>query len=249
MINRREYMVAGAAATTLGVSVGFSDAATTSSETATFTTDFSGYTDPEVIQSKVITSFEDGNLSEYSELYSGAKESYDVVSESTVGFNARDGTEMLRVGSSAGPIHSSSGLENYFSKGKVSEVYVRFAGTDATTFIGFGGGDWDNSYYLQCNPNDLLRLRKHVNGSQSTLDGNYGFGWKTNTWYRIEIQWLDDNGNSDITADVYDTTDSSLVGSVSSTDSASTLQDNQGIVFNKSGSDNSYIDYWRLINS
>lgn len=251
VINRRQYVMAGTAAVSIGSNVGFAGSAASSDGVATFTTDFSGYTDPVVStsDSNIITSFEDGDLSEYDGLSSGVIEYYTVVSESTVGFNSVDGTEMLQLGPGADPIHSTSGLDNYVSKGTTSEFYIRFAGDDAETLVGFGGGDYDNSYHLQCNPNDLMRLRKRVGGSQTPIDSNYGFGWSNNKWYRIEIQWADGNGSNQIDVRVYDTTDSSLVGSVSGSDDEPGLQDNDGIVFTKAptSSNNSYIDYWRLV--
>lgn len=250
-LNRRQYVVAGTAAVSIGSSVGFSTSAATSDGVQTYTTDFSGYTDPVIStsDSTTVTSFEGGDLSEYDALNSSVIENYEVVSESTTGFDAIDGTELLRLGPGAEPIHSTSGLDNYVGKGTTSEFYIRFAGDDAETLVGFGGGDYDNSYHLQCNPNDLMRLRKRVNGSQASIDSNYGFGWSNNTWYRIEIQWADGNGSNKIDVRVYDTTDSSLVGAVAGSDDEPALQDNDGIVFNKAPTttDSSYVDYWRLV--
>jgi hypothetical protein len=250
-LNRRQYVVAGTAAVSVGSSVGFSSSAATSGTVETYTTDFSGYSNPVIdsTNSSIITSFEDGDLSEYDAVNSSEIQDYRVISESTARFNAIEGTQMLRVGPGADPIHTTSGLDNYPSKGTTSELYVRFAGDGAETRIGFGGGDFDNSYHIQCNPNDLTRLRKRVNGSQTPLDSNYGFGWQTNTWYRIEIQWADGNGSNQIDVRVYDTTDSSLVGAVAARDDEPSLQDNAGIAFSKAptSTSNSYIDNWRLI--
>lgn len=250
-LNRRQYVVAGTAAVSIGSSVGLSSSAATNDGVQTYTTDFSGYTDPvlDTSSSNLVTSFEDGDLSEYDVLNSDVIDGYEVVSESTAGFTATDGTKMLRLGPGAEPIHSTSGLDNYVSKGTTSELYVRFAGDDAETLVGFGGGDYDNSYHIQCNPNDLMRLRKRVNGSQTPIDSNYGFGWNTNRWYRIEIQWADGNGSNQIDVRVYDTTDSSLVGSVGGTDNETNLQDNDGIVFTKApaSTNDSYVDNWRLV--
>lgn len=180
---------------------------------------------------QIIDSFEDGDIAEYV----NGTDNFQVVDEANVTPAAIDGTMLLEA-TSQGEINSTSGLDNYFSKGETAHVYV-YGDTLATdsmlsyTFFGSSSTALDG-YALSLTDwsGENVRLIEYTDGSSNILD-TANPSVSDATWYRLEITWDDGSlggSDNDITVDVYDDTDTNIA-TVSANDS--THATNSGIGF------------------
>lgn len=189
-----------------------------------------------------IDTFDDTNLTEYN----GDTGSFSFSSTST------QGSDSLTSSANSKHIRSTSGLDNYPSKGNRWEVFFRTdkVGSNSENWrqnFKFGLSDSDNYYAFRINweQNDNIWLRKNDGGSDSTLhqvDTSEQFS--ANEWYRAEFTWDDGNlggSDNDITVEFYNSSEDKI-GTVMDNDSTHSGNSGIGMWANSTTSDNMYWD-------
>lgn len=133
---------------------------------------------------RVIDSFEDGDLSEYS--FDRGQTGASVVQGPTYG-----GSSVLMLSNDDTEMISTSGLEYYPAAGDVFSAWVR--GTDGAEDINFTYGvqDHDNRYLVRVDlANDELEFWRHEGGQSYVLSSQTsGFTLSEDAWYNIDVDW------------------------------------------------------------
>lgn len=188
-----------------------------------------------------VDDFEDQDLTEYS----GDTGSFSFTSDTS---KVTEGTYALNdTGSTSHLITSSSGLDNYPSRGDKwrADVYIGNGGNERLQLI-FHRQDSNNYYWAFLEADDgTLKLRKTESGSSSDL-ASTTFSYSGSTIYQVEVDTTDTAGH-DIVLTLYDEGGSQLT---SITGNDSTL-DSGGIGYNHNASATpaeSALDNWRILN-
>lgn len=193
---------------------------------------------------RIIDSYE-RNSSGPGSQYDGQVDEFSIVDDSTLGFDAIDGSRVLRnaAGQGFSAITSTSGLPHYFAKGEVARVYWRTNDLDGEVRIGFAVEDTANYYIASYSTgSQAWRLRKLSDGSLTNIAEQTGVSASADTWYEIEM--VRDDGtlggsDNDLTVSIRPVGGSQLA-SVSSNDSEYASADGIGLV----GQTNSTADYY-----
>lgn len=210
--------------------------------------------DPVPVTAKTIDSFEDQDLSEYSG-DTGSFNFSDIQTDFSI--SPVDGTYVLQSDQDGqfNEIVSTSGLENYFSKGDVAKCYIRFdqssADQDYEAQIRFGASGVDDHYNVEFNAyNGDIILRKEVTGTTSGLSRLDNVGIDTGFWYEVKITWDDGTlggSDNDITVEISDFSDGSSIGTIGPVnDSSHATNEGIGFMANDNFSTHIWYDYYHL---
>lgn len=209
----------------------------------------------------LIDSFEDGDLSEYSQ--SGGN--WEVEDESNAATNAKDGSKLLK-GDPGGDtaneaLYSTSGLNTYPSPGDTFKGWAR-TGDDTSEddeqgpFVYFavasgaprsgGRGYQAGITNSGSSLDDTTIKRMDTDGSVTTLASDTSHSYSMSTWYEFEVDWATDGT---ITFTTYNESGTQL-NSVSATDtnySDGGFGVEHGSGSATSGFSTAYWDYWRVV--
>ena len=154
-----------------------------------------------------IDDFEDNDISEYSG---------DTGQFSTQTGTVESGTYALETtGSGYDTMFSTSGLDTYPQQGDTFEYYFRFGSAGSEGGMAFAyDGSGQEYYRIYVSDGQKFEINKWVAGSDSTIAGGasqLSSDNGTGEWFRAEVEWND--GDSDIVAHIYDSTDTEVGGS------------------------------------
>lgn len=138
----------------------------------------------------MVTSFE-GDLS----AFRGQTGAFETVAESSLGFDAKDGTQVLR-STTQGEIYSlpGDGLQRYPKKGQRGQVWFRWGYTPVYEVrFNLGYQDQSNNYLFRVRPSGpVLEIGSENNGDYTVIDSAPIDGALVEgSWYRIPWMWDD----------------------------------------------------------
>ena len=133
--------------------------------------------------------------------FGGQTSAFETVDESTLGFDARDGTQVLR-STTQGEIVSQpgDGLENYPQKGQRGEIWIRWG--DTPTYearFNLGREDYSNNYLFRVRPSGPeLEIGSENNGNYTVIASDAIDGSLVqDAWFRVMWMWDDGRWETD----------------------------------------------------
>ena len=194
-----------------------------------------------------VESFESGNL----DAWTDDTDQFTIEDESNLSFDAIDGSNVVQSTEDNAQIYSDSGLDNYPSKGTVSEVYFRYdSAVEVRAYFGYDRSV-DEGYMTAMDATaDSLLLFRYDNGSAAFLE-SVNVYTSADTWYKIVITWDDGTlggSDNDITVGVEEASGSAL-DSLSVNDGTYPNQTGVGLRQDENTGPVLTIDNWQITRS